>query len=161
MARQYSLPDMFPPVSLLPPAADAGGRTGSYRTLKGAEKAWIVARVNQGNAAQVTFSPLQAQDVSGTASKAINAVRVWLDNATGTTDVFVAQTAGATFQCDASLADKIVIFEIVPEVALDMANGFKTIALQTSASNGSNITEATLIVWERYQGADKISTYTN
>ena len=71
------------------------------------------------------------------------------------------QTAGATFQCDASLADKIVIFEIVPEVALDMANGFKTIALQTSASNASNITEATLFIVERYQGYSAPSAYTN
>ena len=161
MARQYSLPYQFPPVGLLAPAADAAGRTSSYRTLKGAQKAWLVCRVNQGNAAQVTFTPLQAQDVSGTGSKAINAVPVWLVNAVATSDKLAPQTAAANFQADATLADKIVIFEITPEVALDEANGFKTIAVQTSASNAANITESHLVVWQRYQGQDVISTYVN
>lgn len=161
MSRQYSLPDMFPPVVLLAPAADAAGRTSAYRTLKGASKAWIVAHLNQGNAATILLSPLQAQDVSGTGSKAINATRVWLNDATATSDVLVAQANGATFTTDANVADKLVIFEVIPETVLDMANGFKTIGISTGASNAANITEAKLIVWERYQGADKISTYAN
>lgn len=161
MARQHSLPYQFPPIGLLAPAADAAGRTSSYRTLKGALKAWVVCRVNQGAAAQVTFTPLQAQDVSGTNSKAINAVPIYLVNAIATSDKLVPQTAAANFQADASLADKFVIFEIMPEVALDEANGFKTIAVQTSASNAANITESHLVVWQRYEGQDVISTYAN
>lgn len=161
MARQFSLPYQIPPVSLFPPAADAAGRTGSYRTLKNALKAWIVARVNQGNAATVALTPLQAKDVSGTGSKAIAAVPIWLDDATATSDAFVVQAAAANFTTDANVADKIVIFEIEPEVALDVANGFKTITLQTGASNAANITEATLYVLEAMQGASAPSTYTN
>ena len=64
------MPYQIPPVSLLPPAADAAGRTSSYRDLTNALKAYVVARVNQGNAAQVTFSILQGQDVLGTGAKA-------------------------------------------------------------------------------------------
>ena len=161
MARQYSLPYQFPPVGLLAPAADAAGRTSSFRSLKGAQKAWLVCRVNQGNAAQVTFTPTQAQDVSGTGAKAINSVPIWLVNAVATSDKLVPQTAGAGFQADASLADKMVIFEITPETALDEANGFKTIAITTSASNAANITESHLVVLQRYQGQDLISTYVN
>ncbi|HEY1310673.1 MAG TPA: hypothetical protein VGF02_06945, partial [Pseudolabrys sp.] len=86
MARSISLPYQFPPVALLAPAADAAGRTSSYRTLKNALKAWIVVRVNQGNAAQVTLTPYQAQNVAGLNAKAINAVPIWLNDATASSD---------------------------------------------------------------------------
>ncbi len=161
MARQYDLPSSFPPIGILAPAADTSARTSSYRTLKGAEKAWLVCRVNQTNAATQQFIPLQAQDVSGTGSKAINATRIWLTNDNSTTDVLTAQTAAASFTTDATTKDKLVVFEIVPETALDIANGFKTIAISTNGSNSANITAAELVVWQRYQGADKISTLAN
>jgi len=161
MARSISMPYQIPPVMLLAPAADASGRTSSYRTLKNALKAWIVVHVNQGNAAQVTLTPLQAQDVSGTNSKAINAVPIWLNADTSVSDALAVQTAAASLQTSATTKDKIVIFEITPDIALDVANGFKTIAIQTSASNASNITEAKLFVLEAFQGASAPSTYTN
>ena len=120
-----------------------------------------VARVNQGNAATVQISLLQAKDVSGTGSKAINAVPIWLQNATATSDLNVAQSNGASFTTDATIADKIVMFEITPEVTLDMANGYKCLAVQTGASNVANVTEATLYVYGSYQQAVPISTYIN
>ena len=161
MARQMQMAAQFPPVSLLAPASDAAGRTGSFRTLKNAGKAWVVARINQGNAATVQVSLLQAKDVSGTGSKAVSAVPIWLQNATATSDQNVSQTNAASFTTDATLADKIVMFEITPEAALDMANGYKTLAVQTGASNAANVTEATLYIYGSYQQAAPISTYTN
>ncbi len=160
MARQFSLPAQLPPISLLPPATDAAGRTGSYRSLKNAHKAWIIARVNQGNAAQVTFTPLQAQDVSGTGAKAIPAVPIAANQDTSVSDALAAQTAAASFQTSAALKDKIVIFEIDPS-NLDVNNGFDCIALQTSASNAANITSASLHILNRYQQASPPSSYAN
>jgi len=158
MARQISMPYQFPPVCLLPPAADAAGRTSAYRDLANALKAWVVVHVNQGNAAQVALSILQGQDVNGTGAKAVNVMPIWLCAATATSDALAVQTAGATFQTSATLADKIVVFEILPEACLDLVNGFHTIAVQTSASNAANITEAELFLYESYQGASAPST---
>jgi hypothetical protein len=160
MARQISMPYQFPPVSLLPPAADAAGRTSGYRDLKNALKAWIVAEVNQGNAATVLLSVLQGQDVSGTGSKAVGAMPIWLDADTSVSDALVVQVAAATFTTSATLKNKIVVFEITPEMCMDIANGFSTIALSTGASNAANITRAELIVWQAIQGASAPSTYT-
>ena len=103
MARQFSMPYQIPPVSLLPPAADAAGRTGSYRNLASALKAYVVVHINQGNAAQVTVSLLQAQDVSGTGSKAVGVVPIWLTAATATSDALAADDRGlaAFFQSGA------------------------------------------------------------
>ncbi len=158
MARQISMPYQFPPVGLLPPAADAAGRTSAYRDLANALKAWVVVHVNQGNAAQVTLSILQGQDVSGTGSKAVGVMPIWLTAATATSDALAVQTAAATFQTSAGTTDKIVVFEITPEMCMDLVNGFHTIAVQTSASNAANITEAELFLWESYQGTSAPST---
>jgi hypothetical protein len=159
MARQISMPYQFPPVGLLPPAADAAGRTSAYRDLANALKAWVVVHVNQGNAAQVTLSILQGQDVSGTGSKAVGVMPIWLTAATATSDALAVQTAAATFQTSVGTTDKIVVFEITPEMCMDLVNGFHTIAVQTSASNAANITEAELFIYGSYQGASEPSTF--
>ena len=159
MARQISMPYQFPPVGLLPPAADAAGRTSAYRDLANALKAWVVVHVNQGNAAQVTLSILQGQDVSGTGSKAVGVMPIWLTAATATSDALAVQTAAATFQTSAGTTDKIVVFEITPEMCMDLVNGFHTIAVQTSASNAANITEAEVFIYGSYQGASEPSTF--
>ena len=159
MARQFSLPYQIPPVSLLPPAADAAGRTSSFRDLANALKAYVVARVNQGNAAPVIFTLLQGQDVLGTGSKAVNALPIWLNPATAVSDALVVQAAAANLQTPATVTDKIVVFEIMPDMCLDLVNGFHTIAIQTSASNAANITAAELFVLGAYQGASAPSAY--
>ena len=160
MADQFSLVYSAPPVALLPAAADAAGRTSAYRDLRNAHKAYVIAHVNQGNAATVALSLMQAQDVLGTGAKAISAsMPIWYQANTATSDLNVAQAAAASFTTDVNLFDKIIIFEILPETALDVANGFKTIAVVTGASNVANITEAVLIAANAYQGASQPTTY--
>jgi hypothetical protein len=142
-----------PPVGLLAPAADAGGRTGPYKSLRGvASGITLICRVNQGNAAPVTFTPLQAQDSSGTGSKAIPAVPVFYNADTTASDTLVAQTAAANFQTGTALKDQFVVFRFEPG-ELDLANGFNHIAIQTSVSNAANITEAWMIASGRFQQA--------
>lgn len=142
---------------MLPPAADAAGRTGPYKSLRDCSgKVAVVCRVNQGNAAQVTFSVLQAKDSSGTGSKAIGTnsggvVPVFYNANTTTGDTLSAQTPAANFQTDVSIADKIVVFEFDPADGLDVNNGFNHIAVQTSASNVANITDAHIEYLGRFQ----------
>jgi len=159
MARQFSLPAQIPPVSLLPAATDAAGRTGSYRSLRNALKAYIVVEVNQGNAATVAITPLQAKDSSGTGSKAIAASPIWLVADTSVSDALVSQVAAANLTTSAALKDKLVIFEIQPESALDVANGFNHIAVQTGASNAANITAAQLYILGSYEQATPPTSY--
>jgi hypothetical protein len=140
----------LPPFTLLNPAADAAGRTSGYVTLKNAIKAYLVAHITQGNAATVTLTPLQAQDVSGTNSKAIsNAAPIWSNLDVSLTSALVSRAAATSYTTDAAVKNKIVVFEILPEAVLDLANGFTTIALQTGASNAANITFAEIITLNR------------
>lgn len=152
MSVQFSFCYTAPPVGLLPPAADAAGRTGTYKSLRNvAGKIALFCRVNQGNAAQVTFTPLQAKDSSGTGSKAIPAVPIFYNADTTASDTLVAQTAAASFQCGTALKDQIVAFEFDP-AELDLYDGFNHIAIETSASNAANITEAWMQAIGSYQG---------
>jgi hypothetical protein len=152
-------------VSLLKPAADAGGRTSTYITLANAQKAYIVCYVTQGNAATVALTPLQAQDASGTNSKGLtqNApIAVNLDCDTVPSDVLTIAAAATSYTTDAGTKTKMVIFEIDPIESMDINSttlnasgvpqGFNHLAIQTGASNAANITSAIAVLMPlRYQ----------
>lgn len=144
--RQFSLVAEIPPYQLLNPAADAAGRTSGYVTLKNSIKAYLVCHLTQGNAATVQFTPLQAQDVSGTGSKALSAnVPIFSSIDVSLTSLLTSRTAAANYTTDAGLKNKTIVFEILPEACMDLANGFRTIAIQTGASNAANITCAEIL----------------
>ncbi|HVB67969.1 MAG TPA: hypothetical protein VNE67_08960 [Acetobacteraceae bacterium] len=149
MARQFRLWENGQVVSLLAPAADAGGRTSAYVSVKNAHKAFVVCLVNQGSATTVVLSPLQATDNAGTNSKAITSAPIVADVNTGSSDALVAQVAAASFTTDAGTNNKLVIFEIDPVESMDLNNTavgpFQHIAIQTGASNAANITAAVLV----------------
>jgi hypothetical protein len=148
------------PYHLLEPAADAAGRTSAYLSLKNAIKAWIEVYINQGNAATVLLSPLQATAVAGTGSKAINAARISTKLDDAATD-FTKQTPAATFTTDAAVKKKIILFELDLAAVLDVAGGFRAIAISTGASNAGNITSAKLWIQAHYAGATVPSPLTD
>lgn len=133
-------------VNLLAPAADAAGRTSAYVTMKGAHGASIYVHINQGNAATILLTPLQASAVAGTGSKALSAnvpIYVNLDTAAG--NVWVRATDAKNYTTDAGVKIKQIRFDIDPD-ALDLANGFDCIGISTGASNAANITAASIVL---------------
>ena len=147
MARNFRLWENAAVVSLLKPAADAAGRTSTYVSMRDCHKAYVAVYITQGNAATILLSVLQATDSAGTGSKAVSAVPIAVNLDTDTTpaDQFTFPTAAATYTTDAGLKTKLVIFEILPESAMDVAGGFNHIAVSTGASNAANITSALFI----------------
>lgn len=141
-------------VQALNPAADAAGRAGSYISLKHVGKAYVVVNITQGNAATVPLTIEQATSTAGTGSKVItNAVQIWADLDTSTSDALVRAADAVNYTTDAGLKNKVVVFQIDPR-SLDIANGFDCIVVKTGASNVANITSATYILTDlRYQQA--------
>jgi hypothetical protein len=136
-------------VQTLKPATDAAGRTGDYVSLKGAARAYVKVHLDQGNAATVAISLVQATSAAGAGSKAITAlmpIQSSLDLSAASGDVLTARAAAATYTTDAAVKPKLVIIEIDPLFALDVANGFVYIAAVTGASNLANVTEAEVIL---------------
>ncbi|HEY8686001.1 MAG TPA: hypothetical protein VIO57_10385 [Chloroflexota bacterium] len=149
----------IPPVELLAPAADSGGRTSSYRSLKNCLKAFVVVHITQGNAATVLLSLLQATAVAGTSSKAFTAVPIASNLDTSVNDSLVVRTPAATYTTDAGVKNKIIVFEVTPESCMDVTNGFDCIAISTGASNAANITQATLHILGSVQSASPPNSY--
>lgn len=167
MGSQFSLPYQIPPIDLIAPQANGSAITSPvYASFRNALKAWIVVKVAQGNAATVAITPVQATSDTGTGSKAIGGadttVPIWLNDdtslATGS-DALVAQTAALSFTTDATVKNKMVVFELLPEAALDLVNGFNHIGIQIGASSASNIVTATLHILGSYQGATPPTSY--
>jgi hypothetical protein len=146
------LPEGLLPVTLLAPAADAGGRSSNFVSVKGAHRAFLVCYINQGNAATIALTPNQASDVAGTGAKVISATRIWTNLDMAADSDFTQQTSAANYTTDAGVKVKCVIFEIGRE-CLDLANNFDCIRVTTGASNAANITSALLLVDQGYKGA--------
>ena len=151
-----SFPEEVIEATSLIPAADAGGRTGTFVSLKNALMAFVRVHIGQGNAATVLISVNQATDVAGTAAKAIPVVPVWANQDEAASSVQVRQTDALSFTTSAAVKDKIVYFQIDP-AKLDTANGFDCINAITGASNAANITEATILIVPRYPQAAQIN----
>lgn len=140
-------------VQVLQPATDAAGRTGAFLSMKNAAKAAIIVHIQQGNAATVAVSLLQATNVAGAGSKALVATQLATNLDESVSDLLTAQAAASSFTTDAALKNKIIVFE-VDAAALDSANGFHTITVSTGASNVANVTAALFLGYaERYAGA--------
>lgn len=151
MATAFTLPLEAVPCNCLVPAADAAGRTGDYVSLKNAVKAWVVFYADQGNAATIAVTVQQASAVAGTGVKDINAVaRIWVNQDLVTSNALTQQADGKTFTTSAAVKAKLVVFEVDPAQALDVAGGFDCITLTTGASNAANITSALIFVQPKY-----------
>jgi hypothetical protein len=153
MASSTTLPEQFKILGVIKPATDAAGRTGRYVSLKNCTKAWIIAYIDQGNAATIALTPKQASAVAGTGSKVLSSsVPIWANLDIAASDVQVRQTDATSFTTDAGVKEKQVIFQIDP-ATLDQANGFDCIGLTTGASNVANLTSALVVAEMTYAQA--------
>lgn len=156
MATNFTLPEDAKIVAGAKPATDAAGRSARYVSCKHAHKVYAIAYIDQGNAATIALTVSQAQDVSGTAAKAITGnARIWAstDVVANGADTIARQTDAVSFTTDAGVKEKIVVFEIDP-ASLDQANGFDCIKVATGASNVANLTTVLYLATPlRYPGA--------
>ncbi|MBE9509144.1 MAG: hypothetical protein IMY86_13990 [Chloroflexi bacterium] len=111
--------------------------------------AWIVAYIDQGNAATIAITPNQATNVAAGGTKVISATQIWANEDLAATSVLTRQTDAANFTTSAAVKLKMVVFQINPD-ALDIAGGFDCITLIFGSSNAGNITSAFLLVEPRY-----------
>jgi hypothetical protein len=149
----YTLPEEFKIVNALAPAADAGGRTGAYVSLKGVKTAFVVFHMTQGNAATIALSINQATSIAGgSATPITKVVPIWANLDTAASDALVRATDAVNYTTDAGVKLKQVIFQIDPAM-LNQAGGFDCIVAITGASNAANITACQYFLESRYPQA--------
>ncbi|MHC2016324.1 hypothetical protein [Methylobacterium sp. CM6247] len=141
-------------VELLPAAADAAGRSSDIISLKNATFATILVLLTQGNAAPVTLTLMQAQDVAGTGAKPFDKpIPIWANLDTAASDTLVRQPDGVSYASGAAVKNKQVVFHIDP-AQLDVNGGYKTVFVTTSASNAANLNSIlAMLEGHRYQAA--------
>ena len=140
-------------VQLSAPVTSNGGFTSDYVSLKNCNMAYVIVNATQAVGHATAFEVYQATAVAGTSAKAIaNAVPIWSNADTVTSDTLVAQTAAVSFTVAADVKKKQIVFQIDPSL-LDVANGFDCIAIVVANSGqATNFVAIDALLDERYQG---------
>ena len=153
------IPESIKVVSLLEPAADAGGRTSAHISLKNVQRAWLVAHIDQADVATIVLQPLKATSVAGGGSTAITtAVPIYVTQDAAVDDSQARTTDATSFTTSAATKVKVVTFVIDPA---KLGATFDCLGISTDASNAANITSAVALLEMRHQGSTTPSVLTD
>ena len=145
------MPECCKIVEAITPQA-GGAITGDYISLKNCRVANVLVHIDQANATPVEITIEQAQDVSGTGSKAITAaVPIWANQDCEASDTLVRQSDDVGFTTSTDTKHKQVTLQIDPAY-LDVNNGYDCITVKTAASDPANITSAQYFLCELRYG---------
>ena len=154
MPLNRTLPECFKVVTGTTPVTTNGAVATDYVSCKDANMLYAVCHMTQAVGHATVLAPYQATDVSGTGAKVLGtAVPIWANEATGTNDTLVAQTAAVNYSVTADIANKMVIFQIDP-ASLDQANSFDCIKITASdSSQATNLISVVFYVDTAYKQA--------
>ena len=97
------------------PVTTNGGVTCDYVSLKNVKRAWIVASITQAVGHATGIDPKKATAVDATGATVLsNAVPIWLNEDTASSDTLVRQTDAITANVAATAKKKQAIFQIDP-----------------------------------------------
>jgi hypothetical protein len=132
-----------------------GAVTSDTISLKYAQKAWIVVKLNPVGGAALALTPRRDISVAAGASVVLaNNVKIWSNANTTASDLFVRQADALNFTTAADANPKIVVFEINPDALGD--NGatppvqYDCINLLTGALPNTDFLDITFYVQPRY-----------
>ena len=142
---------------LIPSAVGGAVKNGINISLKHAHRALIFCVTEKaGNATQVTWTLAQssgnAGSAAGTGEKAMTAaVPIYICDDAALTNVFTAATAGVAYvNAVTASVTQVVVFEITPELCMDVANGFDCVTVNTTDPGGTNSVYAFALIEPRY-----------
>lgn len=153
MSRQFSLPQNFKIVQMIPPKTTNQALTSQVISLKGVNKAWIIMEFTQAAGHATTPTLNQATNIAAATNKAGPSVSIWANEDAAAGDTLVKQTAGASYAVTNNIKNKEVVFEIDPS-AFDVNGGYDCayVSIATS-SQATNFVSATAILQHSYQSA--------
>lgn len=136
-----------------PGVTDGGARTSDAISMKNVQRCWLVCSSSGGAAAAVTWTPMQATDVAIATNKVLtNVVPIQHVADTDTSDVLVRATAAKNYATAAAAEPTITIFQIDPDVALDVDGGYDCLYVMTSGANAGNLLSVVALCELRYSG---------
>jgi len=164
MSRSDHLPLGLGIAEILPIGVNTSGRNGINICLRNYHRAFVVCRIMCGASASTeTFTLAQSSGAAGTAAgtgeKALtnNVPFMYCNDCSLTEDGgqdvnWTVGTPAKAWTTDAAQSkSKIVIFDIVPEDCLDLANNFDGITVNTGGSASAHYGEVFAILLPRYK----------
>lgn len=151
---------------LIAPTVGGAAKNGINISLKNAQKALLYCIIKQGaDGTQTTWEVVQssgnAGSASGTGEKAItNNVPIWISDTAAGTNLLTATTAAKVYQTSITQSvTKVVVFEIVPELCMDLANSFDCVTVNTQGDPGAaNTVHAFALIVPRYSACPNVFT---
>lgn len=143
---------------IIPFAAGGAVKNGINISLKQIHRCFIYCVIEQGaDATQTTFTLAQssgnAGSATGTGEKALtNNVPIFYNENCALNQVLTAATAAKSYETDINQSrTKMVVFDIVPQACMDLANNFDCITVNSSDPGASNVAGAfAVLIPERY-----------
>ena len=117
----FHIPESAYVVQAIAPQVGAAGLVvGDYISLKNLHKVFIVIHYDQGDAEDITWTPMRATAVAPVGNVVIaTAVPIWSNLACATTDVLTRRTDAVNYASGVDQTNKIVIFAIDPRTLGD------------------------------------------
>jgi hypothetical protein len=141
---------------ITPGTVGAGATNGINLSLKNAHRAFIYCFTSKkADATQTTWTLQQssgnAGSAAGTGEKAMTAVvPVYYSDGFGTSNLLTETTAAVAYQqAITQSVCQCVVFEVVPEACMDLANGFDCIVVNGSDAGAANTVFAFAIIEPR------------
>ena len=131
MAETFSVNQSLVPVAALVPVSLNAQRTTQYCGMTKLHRGAFLLNSSPNSASAITFNLLQATDTAGSNAKALTGnARIWfVSDTTAANPVPVRQADGVSFTTDSLQNNRLIAFEIDPQM-LDLVNGFNSVAVQ-------------------------------
>jgi len=142
---------------LVVPGVGGAGKNGINISLKNCLRAFVHCFVQKGaDATQTTWTLAQssgnAGSAAGTGEKALtNTVPIWYSADMTTSNLMTSTTAAKSYQ--QAITQNVcqhVVFDVIPEQCMDIANGFDCLVVNASDPAAANIAFAFVILEPRY-----------
>jgi hypothetical protein len=143
-------------VEIVPSGVGGGVKNGINISLKNAHRAFIYCINRKGaDATQCTWTLQQssgaAGSAAGTGEKAMtNSVPIYFADTWDTVPTLVSTTAAKSYQQSVEQSrTQCVVFEVVPEACMDLANGFDCVVVNASDPGAANSVLAFAVIEPR------------
>jgi hypothetical protein len=151
--------------SIAPSAVGGAVVSGINISLKNVQRALIYCVVQKGaDGTQITWTMAQssgnAGSAAGTAEKALtNVVPIYISDTAVGTNLLTAATPAKAYQTAITQGvTQVVCFDIVPELCMDLANGFDCVTVNATDPGALNSSYAFAILEPRYTPLPNVFT---
>lgn len=145
------------PVCVQPPKTTSSAVTTDYLNAGKAHRVTFNCTLTQASAHATTISVYQAKTAAGASAKAItNTMPIYSNENIASNSYLTKQTDATTYSVTADAANKLIVIKVDPSL-MDLAGGFKFLALHTTASSkATNFVNVNAQVETRHDGYDQV-----